>query len=199
MSDTIREPIQQRSIDKKNRIIEAGYSLFAKNGYFNTNTVEIAKMAGVSTGIVYGYFRDKRDILLEVLGIYIDNVFEPVISMFEKIEKPLNFVKLITHAVDSVVETHKHNAAIHEALHSLSSTDKEVNDRFLSLEKEMTEKISARLVALGYERENLYERVHLAIETIQSYAHECVYDKHSYIDYAKMRSIVISMLMSLFN
>lgn len=199
MSDTVREPVQQRAIDKKKRIIEAGYELFAKNGYFNTNTVVIAKQAGVSTGIVYGYFRDKRDILIEVLGIYIDKVFEPVISMFQRIEKPLNFIKLITHAVDSAVETHKQNAAIHEALHSLSSSDKEVNDRFLSLEKEMTEKISVRLVALGYERDNLYERVHLAIETIQSYAHECVYDKHPYIDYTQMRTMVINMLVSLFD
>ena len=68
MSQEVREPQQKRSIDKKNRIIEAGYELFAKDGYFNTNTSEIAKKAGVSTGIVYGYFHDKRDILIEVDG-----------------------------------------------------------------------------------------------------------------------------------
>ena len=85
MSQEVREPQQKRSIDKKNRIIEAGYELFAKDGYFNTNTSEIAKKAGVSTGIVYGYFHDKRDILIEVLDIYVDNVFYPVFEMFDKI------------------------------------------------------------------------------------------------------------------
>jgi AcrR family transcriptional regulator len=198
MSDTVRVPIQQRSIDKKNRIIEAGYSLFAENGYFNTNTVDIAKRAGVSTGIVYGYFRDKRDILLEVLDIYIDNVFRPILEMLDGINAPLDFDKIIPRVVDSAVETHKQNAAIHEALHSLTPTDKAVNEKFLALEAEMTQKMVARLTSLGYVGTDLSERVHLTIETIQSYAHECVYDKHSYINYTKMRDILITMLESLF-
>ena len=91
MSQEVREPQQKRSIDKKNRIIEAGYELFAKDGYFNTNTSEIAKKAGVSTGIVYGYFHDKRDILIEVLDIYVDNMFYPVFEMFDKITAPVDF------------------------------------------------------------------------------------------------------------
>ena len=36
------------------------------------------------------------------------------------------------------------------------------------------------------------------METVQSYAHEKVFDKHSYIDYNRMRKIVIDMLVSLF-
>lgn len=198
MSETVREPMQQRSIDKKNRIIEAGYQLFAEKGYFDTNTVEIAKRAGVSTGIVYGYFHDKRDILLEVLGIYVDNVFRPVLSMFDLIEKPLNFKNIVTLAIDNTVETHMKNVSIHEALHSLSSTDKVVNEKFLELEGEITKKITTRLIELDYNREDLNERVHLAIETIQSYAHECVYDKHSYINYKVMRELVINMVATLF-
>lgn len=101
MSQEVREPQQQRSIDKKNRIIEAGYELFAKVGYFNTNTSEIAKKAGVSTGIVYGYFHDKRDILIEVLDIYVDNVFYPVFEMFDKITAPVDFDFIITHSIDN--------------------------------------------------------------------------------------------------
>lgn len=138
MSQEVREPQQKRSIDKKNRIIEAGYELFAKDGYFNTNTSEIAKKAGVSTGIVYGYFHDKRDILIEVLDIYVDNVFYPVFEMFDKITAPVDFDFIITHSIDNAVTVHENNAAIHEALHSLSSTDKTVRDKFMALENDMT-------------------------------------------------------------
>lgn len=198
MSQEVREPQQQRSIDKKNRIIEAGYELFAKVGYFNTNTSEIAKKAGVSTGIVYGYFHDKRDILIEVLGIYIDNVFYPVFEMFDKITAPVDFDFIITHSIDIAVAVHENNAAIHEALHSLSSTDKTVRDKFMALENDMTVRFVAKLRSLGYDREDIFERVHLAMETVQSYAHEKVFDKHSYIDYDRMRKIVIDMLVSLF-
>lgn len=41
------------SLEKKEKIIKAGFNLMCKKGYYNTNTVEIAKFAGVSTGIVY--------------------------------------------------------------------------------------------------------------------------------------------------
>lgn len=198
MSDFVREPQQQRSIDKKNRIIEAGYKLFAEKGYFNTNTAEIAKVAGVSTGIVYGYFRDKRDILLDVLNIYIDNVFAPAFKMFDNLSPSDDFALYIPHIIDSTVEVHRQNAAIHEALHSLSPVDKEVNDRFLGLEKEMTDRLVARLRAAGYVRDDLTEAVHLAIETVQSYAHECVYDKHTYIDYSRMRLLLINVLDDMF-
>lgn len=198
MSDNIREPQQQRAIDKKKRIIEAGYALFAERGYFNTNTVDIAKKAKVSTGIVYGYFHDKRDVLLEVLDLYIDNAFRPFIDMFDELQKPLDFNLMITHIVKGAVKVHKDNAAIHETLYSLTATDKEVNAKFLALEGEVTQKIVAKLTEFGYTRADLNERVHLAMETVQSYAHECVYDKHNYIDYDKMNDIVIKMLLSLF-
>lgn len=41
------------SLEKKEEIIKAGFDLMCKKGYYNTNTVEIAKFAGASTGIVY--------------------------------------------------------------------------------------------------------------------------------------------------
>ena len=83
MKNVVREPRQERSIEKKNRIIEAGYELFSEVGYYGTNTADIAKKAGVSTGIVYGYFQDKRDILISVLDVYIEKVFEPIYKKFE--------------------------------------------------------------------------------------------------------------------
>lgn len=196
---TVREPQQQRSIEKKNKIIAAGYEMFAEAGYFNTNTAEIAKRAGVSTGIVYGYFRDKRDILLEVLDIYIDNVFNPVFEELESIVSPIDFPSLIDKTIDVAVNAHKKNAAIHEALHALTSTDPAVDERFTSLEDKMTAKFSSKLRELGYDRSDVAERVHLAIVILQSYAHECVYDKHAYIDYKAMRAEIRRLLITLFD
>lgn len=198
MSNIIRKPIQQRSIDTKKKIVDAGYQMFAQKGYFNTNTAEIAKCANVSTGIVYGYFHDKRDILLEVLDLYIENVFKPIFKMFDSITKPLNFNEIISHIVDETVEIHRKNSEIHEALYSLVSSDEAVKLKFLNIERNLTSGISNKLIELGFDKDNVYERVHISFETIQSYGHECVFDKHSYIDYKVMREIVIKMISSLF-
>ena len=78
MEKTIRQPQQERSNEKKQKIIEASYELFTEVGYYKANTSDIARRAGVSTGIVYSYFKDKRDILLYVLKIYIEKVTEPI-------------------------------------------------------------------------------------------------------------------------
>ena len=123
MKNLVRQPRQERSIEKKNRIIAAGYELFSEVGYYGTNTAEIAKRAGVSTGIVYGYFQDKRDILISVLEIYITKVFDPFLRTFDKLTTPVDFDVLIPKLIDMAIKTHKNNRKIHEALVCTHHTD----------------------------------------------------------------------------
>lgn len=197
MAETIREPKQKRSIEKKERIIKAGYDLFAKKGYFNTNTAEIAKAAGVSTGIVYGYFHDKRDILLEALDNYIHIVFTPIFALLDDVTE-LDFTKIIPLALDLGVKAHRENKEMHNTLHALSAEDDLVLARFTALEQEITMSLSKKLSALGYPSKNLYEKVHTAIIFVQSFAHEAVYDNHDYIDYGEMRRLVTTALIDIF-
>ena len=183
MAKSVREPRQERSIEKKNRLIQAGYELFSEVGYYNTNTAEIAKRAGVSTGIVYGYFKDKRDILLSVLDIYLK----------------IDYAKIIPTLVDITTKAHREHSHIHEALHSMASSDEAVEYKFRLLEDDLTDDIATKLSHCGVSITNLKEKVHLAINIIQSYSHECIYDQHKYIDYKEMRHIVIDTLITLFS
>ena len=73
--ENIRKPKQLRAIAKKEKIIASGFELICQNGYYNTNTAEIAKKAGVSTGIIYQYFEDKYDIFMNALQKYGDDIF----------------------------------------------------------------------------------------------------------------------------
>lgn len=66
----IRKPQQKRSIETKEKILDAAYGLFCKKGYYKTSTNEIAKVADVSIGSLYSYFKDKDTILLEILDRY---------------------------------------------------------------------------------------------------------------------------------
>ena len=105
---------------------------------------------------------------------------------------------MIVKIVDETVATHHYNSQIHEALHSLSATDDTVNQRFLELEEQITKKIVEKLMALGYNQPFLMEKMHIAIQIVQSFAHECVFDQHAYIDYDAMRNIVIQTILRLF-
>ncbi len=198
MKNLVREPRQTRSIEKKNKIIEAGYELFSEVGYYGTNTAEIAKRAGVSTGIVYGYFQDKRDILVSVLEIYIDRVFAPFLKLFEKISAPVDYSSLVPKIIELTIKTHKKHAKMHEVLHSLGNTDEAVNGAFIALEDDLTVKIADRFSALGITIENAMEKIHFAMDIIQSFSHEYVFDKHEYIDYFVMRDMVEKTVIGLF-
>lgn len=199
MKNEVRQPRQERSIEKKNKIIDAGYELFSEVGYYGTNTAEIAKRAGVSTGIVYGYFQDKRDILICVLELYINKVFDPFLKLFDKLSTPIDFESLIKKIIDMCIKTHKNNRKIHEALHSLSGSDEAVNGQFIDLEDQITLKIAEKFEHLNLNIENAVEKIHLAMDLIQSFSHEYVFDKHEYIDYFIMRSMVEKTVIGLFN
>lgn len=198
MKNEIREPKQKRSIEKKNKIILAGYELFSEVGYYGTNTAEIAKRAGVSTGIVYGYFQDKRDILINVLEIYINNVFAPVFKIIDEVLPPIDYDKLIKDVLDAVILVHKNNAKIHEALHGLTSTDEVVQKEFIKLEDDFTIKIAKKLETLNETMSNKNEKIHFAMNIIQVFSHEYVFDKHDYIDYDYLKETVVKTIVNLF-
>ena len=198
MENGIREPKQKRSIDKKERIIKAAYELFSENGYYRTGTADIAKKAGVSTGIVYGYFQDKRDILFYVLKIYIRETASPVMDYVNALPANISFPEMLDGIISLTESIHKKNANLHNILHSLAVVDTAINEAFLNLEKHITLSATEKFRELGFSCDHLEEKIHIAMNLIQSYAHEAIYDKHDYIDYDAMKASVIRTLIALF-
>jgi len=198
MNNEVRKPVQTRSIETKNKIIISALELFSTVGYYKTNTAQIAKNAGVSTGIVYGYFKDKRDILLSVLEIYIDKVSKPILDIIKATTNPINIENLVDKIFDSVITIHKENAPLHQALHSITNSDELVNKKFLELEDNLTKEIFVTLKELNFPSNNLAEKIHLAMNLIQSFSHEFIYDNHSYLNYSQMKTLVLSAIKNLF-
>src|SRR5688500_3413550 len=52
-----------RVVDKREAILRAGTTVFAKKGFFNAKVADVAKAAGVADGTVYLYFKNKDDVL----------------------------------------------------------------------------------------------------------------------------------------
>lgn len=199
MENAIREPKQSRSIKKKEEIIKAAYYVFSDVGYYNANTADIAKKAKVSTGIVYSYFKDKRDILFYVIKIYIDDVTKPIEDFINSVNEPINIDSFLDDVIDLTISVHKKNANLHNILHSLADTHNDINEEFMVLEEKITYLGTTKLKAVGVNPTNLIEKVHLAMDMVQSFAHEYLYDNHEYIDYDAMRKDVKKCLLALFS
>lgn len=198
MSETaIREPKQMRSIETKDKIIEAGFELICNDGFYNTNTSKIAKRAGVSTGIIYQYFKDKRDIFLSGLDKYADDIFYPMLNMtnvkFSKNDLP----NIMKNMINRYIGNHKLSAIAHEEITAMTHSDKDVAFYFHKKEMEMTNKVSGLLIENNFKVSNINEKVHIVIGLIDNLCHEIVYHKHKELDYEIMTDVVVNEIVNI--
>ena len=193
----IREPIQKRSIEKKEKIIKAGFELICEKGYYNTNTAEIAKAASVSTGIVYQYFKDKHDILVEGIKKYASDIFYPMLTVTSNIKINKNNLDVVLrNMINTFIENHKLSQIAHEEIMAMTHSDKEIAEFFQENEMAMTKNISKILLDNGFDARNLDEKVHIAIHLIDDLCHEIVYHKHKDLDYDIMINLVIENILN---
>ena len=193
----VREPVQKRSIETKDKIIEAGFDLICNDGYYKTNTSKIAKKAGVSTGIVYQYFKDKKDILLSGLDKYADDIFFPMLNMSNiKFDKN-NFADILKDMITKYIGNHKLSKTAHEEITAMTHSDKDIAYFFYKREMDMTHKIVSALTENGFNIANINEKVHIVIGLIDNLCHEIVYHKHEELDYNIMTNVVIAEIVNI--
>ena len=198
MSETeIRKPIQKRSIETKDKIIEAGFELICNDGYYNTNTAKIAKKAGVSTGIVYQYFKDKRDIFLAGLEKYADDIFYPMFDISSINFNDNNISDVIRKIIKKYIKNHKLSLTAHEEITAMTHSDKDVAFYFYKREMEMTNKFSEILTNNQFDSTQIKEKVHIIIGLIDNLCHEIVYHKHKELDYEIMTDIVVNEIVNI--
>lgn len=193
----IREPIQKRSIEKKQNIIKYGFELMCEKGYHNTNTAEIAKAAGVSTGIVYQYFNDKRDIFIKGIEQYSRTLLFPINEIYSKKINKLNLKDEIKKAINNSIDNHKLSESAHEEIYSLQHTDPEISKIFYDLEIEATNKLVEILERNNIAVPNIHEKVHIIISIVDNLCHEIVYHKHPEMDYEVMTDIAIETIINI--
>ena len=195
----IREPIKKSSIEKKNKIIEKGFELMCTKGYHNVTCVDIAKYAGVSTGIIYQYFKDKRDIFIEGVKDYSNKIMFPMIDILKenKFDKS-NLKDVISRLIDSFIKTHTMSKKAHEELMAMSHLDSEIADIFHENEIRITDKISSELTKNGINTKNQKEKIHISIGLVDNLCHEVVYHKHDNLNYDLMKKEVVSLCVSIF-
>lgn len=198
MDSTIREPKQKRAIEKKMSIIDAGFELICKKGYHNINTAEIASHAGVSTGIVYQYFKDKHDIFMEGLEKYGADIFYPMIQIPNSNFNKDNFTDIMMSMIDKYVKNHKVSKTAHEEITAMIHSDDEVASYFYKRELEMTDAITKFLLDNNFKDNNLSEKVHIMISMIDNLCHEIIYHQHESMNYDVMTDIVINCIKDMF-
>lgn len=193
----IREPKQKRSIEKKNKIIRAGFELLCEKGYHNTNTAQIAKRAGVSTGIIYNYFIDKRDIFIAVWDYFATNMSNAIFSELQTLPTDFDLEETITKIIDNIVLAHLSTPKAQEEFSAMSYQDSDIAEYIINYEENLIEMLTQVLASHGYHFTHPHEKLHIVYDMVENYCHEYLYHKHSCIDYTIMKAIVTKTIVDI--
>jgi AcrR family transcriptional regulator len=72
------EAFEKLPPEKKEKIVQAGMECFAEKGYEGASTNEIVKRAGISKGILFHYFGNKKNFYLYILNKVMETMVEKI-------------------------------------------------------------------------------------------------------------------------
>jgi AcrR family transcriptional regulator len=94
-------------VRRRRQIVAAATKLFADQGFYRTTMKDIAKLAGISAGLVYQYVREKEDVLLLVLLEVVDGYAQEIPRALEGVTDPLERLVKAVDAYCRVVDRHR--------------------------------------------------------------------------------------------
>lgn len=193
-----RIPTQKRALEKRDKIVEKGFELMCEKGYYNTNTSDIAKHVGVSVGIIYQYFNDKKEIFLEGVKNYSKSIMYPMVNVVK--DNNLNNIEdIIDKMIDEFIKSHNISKKAHEELLAMSHLDEDVADIFNKEEIDITNEIIDILNKNNIKIDNAFEKIHIIVGMVDNLCHEVVYHKHDEVNYDIMKKEVVKIILGIIN
>lgn len=192
-----REPRQTRAIEKKKKIAQAGFKLFCDKGFHNTNTNEIAKEAGVSIGIVYHYFKDKKSIFLAVMDQVIPKFDVNMIKQLHLSKDRKELEAFFSDIIDKNVQLHVMSKVPHEEFHAMRHFDPDIAEYMNHFNEQLLSSIAEALPLLGFSISHPQEKVDMIYHMIDQYSDSIVLNKRKKINYDVMKKLLIETILNL--
>ena len=200
MSDLpIREPMQKRSIEKKTKIIKAGLDLFCEKGFYNTNTVEIAKTAGVSIGTVYSYFKDKKDIYIASFEYFLDSYLRPLLEELENLPKPVEPKVLLDKCIDLFIKLYVSSKKTVNELGLMQDSDPEIMQYFAAYEDMILSSLVKVFDHPSVNKKSLSEKIYLLYTLADILGQEHAFHYHETINLEVLRQQITHVVLHLFD
>jgi AcrR family transcriptional regulator len=150
LKNKARIPVQKRSIETKDKILQAAWDLSAEKGYFKITTHDLAQRAGVATGSFYGYFNNKKEVAIELIKKFYKEASEKALynihmDVGDEVSESLdNGKKLVRSLIRTLKEAHEINPMIHRDGQALILLEEDVEE----INREEEKKIIEFLISL---------------------------------------------------
>ena len=163
---TDKEIIQERAIKTREKLLASALELYMEKGYHNTTVDEIAKGAGLSTGIAYRYFKNKKELLLATLSFSFENI-KDIAGVSEE-----DFIADDISGILSAFERiHTEYRALHEELEGLRHSDEDVRKLYVDFTEKALLELYNKLPDEIREKKHSWERLNISIGLMENYCH----------------------------
>lgn len=110
VTSIVEDPILVQK--RRSQIVAAATQLFSTQGFYRTTIKDVAKLAGISSGLVYQYVREKEDVLLLVLLDVIDAYAREIPKSLVGIADPIERLVAAIEAYCRVIDRHRDGAVL---------------------------------------------------------------------------------------
>lgn len=164
----VRPALQRRSREKRERLIKAGMATFARKGYEQTRVVDLANDAGISVGVFYQRFRNKRGFFDALEVDFIKRGYENWDRFFERANPDWSARELFEALVSGLARQTERNVGFSRALVTLGHHDKKVVHPAVKLDQYGAKKLESYLIDQKYMRRHRLRtgQVYFALSTV---------------------------------
>lgn len=103
---------KKKSEHIRKAILDSATKLFARKGYYNAKTAEIAKEAGVAAGTIYNYFKSKDDILISIFSERLGEMIVTLRSVMDRMEDADSKISFIVTSMMRLFQTDRDLAEV---------------------------------------------------------------------------------------
>ena len=183
---TDKDIVQPRAMETREKLLKSALELYTEKGYHTTTVDEIAKNAGLSTGVAYRYFKNKKDLLLAAITYG----FSEIKNLAEVEENDL-FGKDLEHTLSAFERIHTEYYAFHEELEGLRHSDSDVGRLYDEFTKSAIQNVYDNLPEDIKKKKDSMENLYIAIGIMENYCHTFMHKRLSDSQLKVMRKNVI--------
>ncbi|MCR4846565.1 MAG: TetR/AcrR family transcriptional regulator [Eubacterium sp.] len=183
---TDKEIVQPRAIETREKLLKSALELYTEKGYHKTTVDEIAKNAGLSTGVAYRYFKNKKDLLLAAISYGFTTIKE-----MAGVKETDLFGEDLEHTLSAFEKIHIKYYAFHEELEGLRHSDSDVGRLYDDFTKTAIESVFEKLPESIKSKPDSLEKLYIAIGVMENYCHTFMHKRLSDKQLKVMRKKVI--------
>ncbi|MFC1671443.1 TetR/AcrR family transcriptional regulator [Spirochaetota bacterium] len=132
---------------KRIKILEAATMVFAEKGYQYATIADIAKEAGISTGLLYSYFENKLDVLLSIVLYFLNEINNLNIERLDSLNDPVKKLHALLQNFEEMLLKNDYTLSLTKVLHEAHPHTVMIKDEGLKKKRLKIMKANRYLVA----------------------------------------------------